>query len=101
MKPEDILELDPLIHAPVRLAILTALMTVESARFTFLREAVGTTDGNLTTHLSRLEQNGYISIRKRFKGKKPQTLCTMTAKGRKAFRGYLGQLAQLVEDQKK
>ncbi len=100
MSHEHILELDPLVHAPVRLAVLSVLAGVEDADFVFLRESIGTTDGNLSTHLARLEEAGYVRIRKTFVGKKPHTTCAMTRKGRKAFVAYLGQLERIVQGQK-
>ena len=100
MRHEKILQLDPIIHAPTRLAILSILVTVENANFSFLKESTGTTDGNLSTHLTKLETSGYIGIKKMFKGKKPQTICRITEKGRKAFESYLEQLEQIVMTQK-
>ena len=100
MSYKKILQLDPIIHAPTRLAILSILITVESANFTFLKESTGTTDGNLSTHLTKLEENGYIIIKKTFKGKKPQTNCTITKKGRVAYSNYLTQLERIVREQK-
>ncbi len=100
MSYKKILQLDPLIHAPTRLAILSILITVESANFTFLKESTGTTDGNLSTHLTKLEENGYIKIKKTFKGKKPQTNCAITKKGRAAYSDYLTQLERIVREQK-
>jgi len=100
MKHDKILQLDPIIHAPIRLAILSVLITAESANFTFLKESTGTTDGNLNTHLTKLETNGYIAIRKTFKDNKPQTICTITKKGRNSFNTYLEQLDQIVQMRK-
>lgn len=100
MSHEQILKLDPLIHVPTRLAILSILATVKNANFTFLKDALGTTDGNLSTHLTKLETNGFITIQKSFKGKKPQTICAITEKGRKAFIKYLEQLDQIIRIQK-
>ena len=100
MSHEHILELDPLVHAPVRLAVLSVLAGVEDADFVFLRESIGTTDGNLSTHLARLEEAGYVRIRKTFVGKKPHTTCGITRKGRKAFVTYLEQLERIVQGQK-
>ena len=100
MKHEKILNLDPIIHAPTRLAILSILITVENANFSFLKESTGTTDGNLSTHLTKLEESGYVSIEKKFVGKKPQTTCAITKKGRTAFEKYLEQLEQIVQRQK-
>lgn len=100
MKHEKIVNLNPIIHAPTRLAILSILVTVENANFTFLKESTGTTDGNLSTHLTKLEESDYITIEKNFVGKKPQTTCAITQKGRVAFEKYLEQLEQIVQMQK-
>ena len=100
MDPEKFLQLDPVIHAPVRLAVLSILITVDSAQFTFLKESTGATDGNLSTHLTKLEDHGFIVIRKTFAGKKPQTLYSITETGRKAFTRYLEQLEYIVKAQK-
>ncbi len=100
MKHEKILQLDPMIHAPTRLAILSILITVKNANFTFLKESIGTTDGNLSTHLTKLENNGLVKIKKTFQGKKPQTICAITEKGRRGFKKYLEQLEQIVQAQK-
>lgn len=81
--------LDPLIHSQVRLAVLSVLAAVRQADFAFLKKATETTDGNLSTHLAKLEEAGYIRIKKSFAGKKPQTICALTDKGRTAFSQYL------------
>lgn len=100
MQHEQILKLDPIVHAPTRLAILSILITVENANFKFLKESTGTTDGNLSTHLNKLENIGFIKIKKGYVGKKPQTLCSITAKGRKVFELYIDQLETIVKEQK-
>lgn len=100
MNHEKILQLDQVIHAPTRLAVLSLLVTVENANFKFLKESTGATDGNLSTHLSKLEASGYISIEKKFVDKKPQTICAITEQGREAFLNYLDQLEQIVKMQK-
>jgi DNA-binding transcriptional ArsR family regulator len=97
MNRQEILKLNALIHAPIRLAILSVLISVEHANFTFLKENIGTTDGNLSTHLTKLEDAGYIHIKKIFVGKKPQTLCSITESGRNAFMDYLVQMEQIVQ----
>ena len=93
------LELDPLIHAPVRLAILSLLSGAEEAEFVYLREQVGATDGNLSIHLARLEEAGYVAVRKKFVGRKPRSFYRLTSKGRAAFAGYLTQLKALLGSQ--
>jgi DNA-binding MarR family transcriptional regulator len=100
MNHEKILGLDQAIHAPIRLAVMSILITVDDASFTFLRESTKTTDGNLSTHLSKLEKAGYITVMKSFKGKRPHTTCSVTRKGRKAFDRYLEQLGSIVKKQK-
>jgi DNA-binding HxlR family transcriptional regulator len=94
--PEQILSLDPVIHAPNRLAIISILVTVDAADFAFLKESTGITDGNLSTHLARLETEGYIDIQKTFRGKKPHTVCKLTEKGRQSFYRYLALMEQIV-----
>ena len=101
MEHDEILNLDPVIHAPNRLAILSILISVKHAKFTYLRDTIGMKDGSLSIHLSKLEAEGYIAIRKSFKGKKPQTTCAITGKGRKAFHAYLDQMERIVQTQKK
>ena len=100
MKPERILRLDPLVHAPVRLAVLTLLAGLEDADFVFVRDSTGATDGNLSSHLSKLEEAGYVRISKGFAGKKPRTTCAITNEGRTALIRYLEDLQAIVETQK-
>ena len=100
MSQEQVLDIDPMIHAPIRLATLSILVTVQMANFTFIKESVNTTDGNLSTHLTKLEQAGYIKIEKTFKGKKPQTICSITDLGRDAFKKYIDNLEKIIKKQK-
>ena len=81
-------DLDRLIHEPARLLILTILSTVASADFLFLQRETGLTKGNLSAHLSKLEEAGYVKIEKTFKGKLPLTVCKLTAAGKKALSQY-------------
>lgn len=90
-------ELDRLIHEPARLAIIMILSTVESADFLYLKRQTGLTRGNLSSHLSRLEDAGYINIEKTYRGKIPLTLCNLTDSGREAFKSYSRQLRELVD----
>lgn len=90
-------EVDRLIHEPARLMIVTILYTAEKADFLYLLRETGLTRGNLSTHLSRLEQAGYVQIEKTYRGKVPQTLCRLTDEGRAAFENYRNQLKQIVE----
>lgn len=98
--PEGPPTLDPYIHAPVRLAVMSILLVQEEVEFTYLREATGATDGNLAAHLGRLEKEGYVAFRKRFYRRRPQTLYRMTAKGRRAFEVYLTRLEALLPEKK-
>jgi DNA-binding MarR family transcriptional regulator len=100
MPPEKFAPLDPVIHSQVRLAVLSILVSAKKAEFSYLRKAIGTTDGNLSTHLSKLEEAGYISVKKSFKGKKPLTTCSLTEKGRDAFSRYLKALEGYVPIEK-
>lgn len=90
-------ELDRMIHEPARLAIIMILSTVESADFLYLKRQTGLTRGNLSSHLSRLEDVGYININKTYRGKIPLTLCSLTDTGREAFKSYSHQLRELVD----
>ena len=94
------MDLDPVVHAHIRMAVLSVLLAVESADFVYLKEAVQATDGNLSTHLSKLEAVGYIRIEKTFEGKKPKTLCSMTELGRTRFIQYINNLQKIVDHQK-
>ncbi len=75
---------------------MSYLYVVESADFVFLRNQTNLTDGNLSSHLTKLESAGYLEIEKRFKGKKPQTMLKLSAKGRKAFELYRKKMEQVL-----
>jgi DNA-binding transcriptional ArsR family regulator len=89
-------ELDPVVHGQIRLAALSLLAGVDEAEFIFLRDRIGTTDGNLSVHLSKLEEAGYVAVEKKFVDRKPKTLYRMTPKGRTAFLGYVRSLKALL-----
>ncbi|MBU0529525.1 transcriptional regulator [bacterium] len=89
--------LDPIIHAPIRLAILTVLISVKSADFTFLKEATETTDGNLSTHIQKLENAKYVKVSKSFVGKKPKTTLSITKLGRKAYENYVEEFSAYLK----
>ncbi len=93
----DIQTLDPLIHAPARLAILTVLSLVEEADFRYLLYATGLTKGNLSAHLSKLEEAGYVTIEKTFRGKIPLTLCRLTPEGRQALEAYRQAMQRILD----
>ena len=91
-------DIDQVIHAPARLMVLTYLYVVEHADYVFLIRLTGLTWGNLSTHLNKLEEAGYIEINKQFKGKKPHTTIRLTKQGRAAFRAYKKSLQQVLDD---
>lgn len=93
----SVTELDRLIHEPARLLIVTILSSVARADFLFLQRETGLTKGNLSAHLSRLEEAGYIKIEKTFKGKLPLTVCKLTLRGQKALRHYRRQLQDFMD----
>lgn len=81
--------LDPLLHSELRLAVMSILIGVDNADFTFIREQTGATAGNLSVQLDKLAGAGYIEIEKTFRGKMPRTVCSITEKGREAFAVYV------------
>jgi DNA-binding MarR family transcriptional regulator len=89
---------DRLVHEPARLMVLALLYVVESADFTFLMSQTGLTWGNLSSHLSKLEEAGYVEVEKEFKGKKPHTMLHLTDEGRAAFREYRRSMKQVLND---
>ena len=92
----SVTDLDRLIHEPARLLIVTILSPVASADFLFLQRETGLTKGNLSAHLSKLEEAGYIRIEKTFKGKLPLTVCKLTPAGKKALAQYRQQLQDFM-----
>lgn len=93
----DLAGVDRLIHEPARLMIVTILFTAEQVDFLYLLRETGLTKGNLSAHLARLEEAGYVSIEKGYRGKIPQTLCRLTDAGRTAFDNYRKQLRSLAD----
>jgi DNA-binding MarR family transcriptional regulator len=92
---EELAALDRLIHEPARLALLTALTSCESADFLYLQRITGLSKGNLSSHLSKLEESGLVTVEKQFKGKTPLTRIAVTPKGREAVEQHWKQLEQL------
>jgi DNA-binding transcriptional ArsR family regulator len=90
-------DLDPLLHSQLRLGIMSLLISLEKAEFTFLKEKTKSTAGNLSVQLDKLSEAGYITIEKTFKGKKPLTTCRVTRKGIKAFEDYVNNLKQYIQ----
>ena len=96
MSSFDHTELDDVIHGRLRLGIMAYLSTASPAPFTELKTKVNATDGNLSTHLAKLEEAGYVKIEKKFEGKKPRTNVHLTASGRKAWIDYLNKLQSMI-----
>ena len=90
-------ELDPLLHSQLRLAVVSLLITVQEADFTYLQEKTNSTPGNLSVQINKLKDAGYISVEKKFKDNKPQTLCKISAKGVEAFEKYVKALQSYLK----
>ncbi len=93
----DIGRIDDVIHGRMRLGIMATLSGVETADFATLKARLQATDGNLSVHLRKLEEAGFVTVTKRFVGRKPLTEAAMTDAGRKAFVAYLDAMAGLVQ----
>lgn len=85
-------ELDPILHSQLRLAVMSLLISVKEAQFTFIKEKTNATAGNLSVQLQKLKEAGYIDVIKEFKDNYPNTLCKITKKGIKAFEDYVNAL---------
>lgn len=85
-------DLNPILHSQLRLAIISILVTAEEADFVFLKEKTKSTVGNLSVQITKLEEAGYISVEKSFKGKRPCTTCRITDTGRTEFSAYVDAL---------
>jgi DNA-binding MarR family transcriptional regulator len=93
---QHILEVDRVIHEPARLLVMALLASVREADFLYLKRETGLTKGNLSSHLARLEQAGYIRIEKTYRGRIPMTVCSVTEDGRRAFKAYRLQMRRAV-----
>ena len=91
-------DLDKLVHEPARLAVMSLLYVVESADFTFVMNQTGLTWGNISTHLTKLQEAGYIEVEKSFKGKRPKTSLRLSPKGRKVFQEYVHKMKKVLAD---
>ena len=95
-------KLDPVIHQPVRLRIMSVLTGIEDGAevdFSYLKQLLELTDGNLGSHLVKLEQSGYVELSKTFVGKKPKTYVQATGKGKDAFRTHVKALKRIIESE--
>ena len=89
-------ELDPLLHSQLRLAVMSVLISVDSADFTYLRDKTGVTAGNLSVQIGKLKDAGYISVSKSFGDSYPQTMCRITDLGRRKFGEYVAALGDYL-----
>lgn len=92
-------ELDKIVHEPARLKILAYLSVVRSADFVFLLSRTGLTYGNLSSHMSKLEEAGYIEVEKEIKDKRPHTMLSITEAGRTAFKAYRQSMLHLLGEE--
>ncbi|MBL0883830.1 MAG: transcriptional regulator [Chitinophagaceae bacterium] len=90
-------ELDPILHSQLRLAVVSLLIGVKEAEFTFIRDKTNATAGNLSVQVQKLKDAGYIEVTKQFKDNYPQTTCKITSKGIEAFEAYVQALQQYLQ----
>jgi DNA-binding transcriptional ArsR family regulator len=93
-------DLDPILHSQLRLAVMSLLISVKEAEFTFLKEKTAATAGNLSVQIQKLKEAGYIDVIKQFKDNYPQTICKITAQGVKAFEVYVKNLQTYLSTNK-
>lgn len=89
-------ELDPILHSQLRLAIVSLLVSTESAEFSFIREQTGATSGNLSVQITKLKEAGYINVTKKFRNNYPQTMCSITPVGKTKFSDYVSSLKEYL-----
>lgn len=89
-------ELDPILHSQLRLAVMSLLVSVKEAEFTYLKEQTNSTAGNLSVQIQKLKEAGYIDIEKSFKDNYPQTMCKITKTGIAAFEKYVNDINQYI-----
>jgi DNA-binding HxlR family transcriptional regulator len=94
----DYQQIDDVIHSRIRTAIMAVLVSVEEAEFNFIKDKVNATDGNLSVHMKKLEDAGYVSVKKIFVERKPVSRYKITKKGYKAFENYIKQLESIVKN---
>src|ERR1700712_5267395 len=93
-------ELDPILHSQLRLAVVSLLISVKEAEFTFLKEKTNSTAGNLSVQINKLKEAGYIDVAKQFKDNYPQTICKITPQGVLAFEEYVKDLQSYLNIKK-
>lgn len=94
-------DLDPILHSQLRLAVISLLISVKEAEFTYLKEHTNSTAGNLSVQLQKLKEADYIAIEKKFKDNYPQTICKITKTGIKAFEHYVAAMQNYLKPNKK
>jgi len=94
-------ELDPILHSQLRLAVMSLLIGVKEAEFTFIKEKTNATAGNLSVQVQKLKDAGYIEVNKQFKDNYPLTTCSITKKGVNAFEAYVNDLQAYLNVEKK
>ncbi len=94
---QSMASIDKLVHEPARLMILSQLYVIESIDFIFLMRQTGLTQGNLSAHLNKLETAGYVKITKKFIGKRPHTLLSLTKRGKSVFKTYVKSMKQIFD----
>lgn len=90
-------DLDPILHSQLRLAVMSLLIGVKEAEFTFIKEKTAATAGNLSVQIQKLKDAGYIDVQKQFKENYPQTICKITPKGIEAFESYVQSLQDYIK----
>lgn len=90
-------DLDPLLHSQLRLAVISILVQVEKAEFSYLKKETGATSGNLSVQINKLKEAGYIEVTKKFKGNYPQTMCKITGKGKHKFEDYVTAISSYLK----
>jgi DNA-binding MarR family transcriptional regulator len=89
-------DLDPILHSQLRLSIVSTLMTVDEANFNFIKETTNATSGNISIQIKKLQEAGYIEVKKSFKNNYPNTALSITSKGREAFETYVNNLKKYI-----
>ncbi len=92
----DYQQIDDLIHSRIRLAVMAALTTMGPVSFSLIKETVGATDGNLSVHIRKLEEGGYLSVEKSFVDRKPVSIYSLTTAGKSAFKTYIQYLENML-----
>jgi len=93
-------DLDPILHSQLRLSIVSILISVEEAEFTFIKESTGAAAGNISIQIKKLQEAGYVNVEKTFKNNYPNTTVSLTKKGMEAFEDYVNNLKNYINPPK-